>query len=75
VDVLRRGRMLGGTYCPAKALQVHCELHRHAEIRGRVAHGEFLLLGQCDGRVLYGQVGEQDPVLHRVGVWSRDLGQ
>jgi len=23
--------------------------------------------------MLYGQMGEQDPVLHRLGLWSRDL--
>ncbi|KAL1374750.1 hypothetical protein pipiens_020157, partial [Culex pipiens pipiens] len=47
-------------------------LYDHAEERRRSAHGQLLLLEQRNGRLLYGALGEQDDVLHRVGVWAVD---
>lgn len=57
----------------AEAVQVHCHLYDHAEERRRSAHGQLLLLEQRNGRILYGALGEQDDVLHRVRVWAVDL--
>lgn len=54
-------------------LPLSSHLYDHAEERRRSAHGQLLLLEQRNGRLLHGALGEQDDVLHRVGVWAVDL--
>lgn len=60
-------------HCSQSQLQVHCQLHHHAESWLRTQHFGFLLLGQWGWRHCHYQVGRPFTHMHRQCLRMRTL--